>query len=178
MIEQITARIVPPNFICCVGASLFFKRGHALGNQCVHGGEVSAVDFANLLALLEQDKTWTAGQRSVLEFVFDFFWNERLVGTEEFQTKEVFVVPQMQSSVVHLHVVAATAPRQVHVDTDQLFVLFADLLQKLVLALDGEEHLSQLLRGHLVVRFKLYSSFSCDLKMILHGVLGFWGFRV
>ena len=106
MIEQITARIVPPNFICCVGASLFFKRGHALSNQCVHGGEVSAVDFANLLALLEQDKTWTAGQRSVLEFVFDFFWNERLVGTEEFQTKEVFVVPQMQSSVVHLHVVA------------------------------------------------------------------------
>ena len=98
----------------------------------------------------------------MLEFVFDFLWDERLVGTEEFQTKEVFVVPQVQSSVVNLHVVAATAPRQVQVDADQLFVLLADLLQKLVLALDGEEHLSQLSRGHLVFRFKLYSSFSCD----------------
>ena len=56
----------------------------------------------------------------------------------------------VQRSVVDLHVVAASAPVQMQVDADELFVLFASFLEEVVSAVDLEEHLSQLLGRHLI----------------------------
>ena len=105
--------VLAPNW----SLSSVVELGDVLCDGRLHSGVVSSINLILLLSFGEDEEAGFASQGAVLKTADKFLGEVLFAAAEEFHAHEVLIEPHEQGSVVLLHVVAATAPVQVNVDT-------------------------------------------------------------